>query len=108
MSENRDFTKAIENLKSKGQYVNLLKKFGRHFIINQAQCDEIMKLNGSSKNECDKVRAIITKFWSGSTTIEYFKQDCWAGHFELDRALVLAGDHPILFPIIRQKAITEN
>ena len=79
------------------QYINLINKFGRHFIVNQAQCCALLNAINLPDEEITRVKAVITKFWSESTTTEFFKRENWEGFLQIESSLRLADDHPILY-----------
>ena len=97
MYSNPGFIEALKKLKSTEQYVKLLKTFGRHFIVNQAQCGTILNAVNLPEEEIVRIKAIITKFWSESTNAEIFKKENWEGFQMIESALVLGEDHPLLY-----------
>ena len=95
MYNNPDFIEALKNLKNTPEYVKLIQKFGRHFIVNQSQCSTILNAANVPKDKIVKVKSVITKFWAESTTSEFFKRENWEGFLQIESSLVLAEDHPI-------------
>lgn len=104
MTNNGQFVKALKEIKNKGEYVALLKKFGRQFIVNQAQCAAILNQNGASDTERRNVIKIITEFWSESTSRKFLQKENWDGQLELQGSLILADDQPIISELDRQNA----
>ena len=97
MSDNVAFTTALSKVKSIYQYINMINKFGRHFIVNQDQCGTVLRKAKVAEDEIEKVKVIITKFWSKSSTSEFFKKQNWENFLQIEGSLVLAIDHPILY-----------
>ena len=99
MSDNAAFTTALTKVRTVYQYINLINKFGRHFIVNQDQCGTILTIAKVGKVEIERVKAIITEFWSKSTTSEFFKRENWESFLQIENTLELATDHPLLYTV---------
>jgi hypothetical protein len=99
MSDNAAFITALSKVKSIYQYINVINKFGRHFIVNQDQCVAVLRKAKVAEDEIEKIKAIITKFWSKSSSSEFFKRENWENFLQIEGSLVLAIDHPILYNI---------
>ena len=99
MYSNNEFITALKNIKTTMQYINMINKFGRHFIVNQAQCSTILNAVNLPEEEITKIKSVITNFWSQSTTTEFFRRENWGGFLQIESSLRLADDHPILYDI---------
>ena len=102
MSKNGEFVKGLKNVRNVHEYVALIKRFGRQFIVNQAQCASILNQNETTDEERREVVKIITKFWSESTTRTFLQKENWDGQLELTSTLIQADDHPINYELDRQ------
>ena len=99
MTDNAAFTASLTKIKTVYQYINLINKFGRHFIVNQEQCGAILKNAKVGKVEIEIVKAVITEFWSKSTTTEFFKRENWESFLQIENSVELAIDHPLLYTV---------
>jgi hypothetical protein len=99
MTDNAAFTSSLTKIKTVYQYINLINKFGRHFIVNQEQCGAILKNAKVGKVEIEIVKAVITEFWSKSTTSEFFKRENWESFLQIENSVELAIDHPLLYTV---------
>ena len=61
MAQNKNFVTSLSKVKNGEQYIKMLKQFGRHFIVNQAQCRNLLNSNNSRKEDIDKVIKVILK-----------------------------------------------
>ena len=99
MYNNPGFISALKLLRTTEQYIKLLKTFGRHYIVNQAQCSTILNAINMPEDEISRVKKVITKFWAESTTAEIFKKDNWEGFKMIESSLILGEDHPLLYTL---------
>ena len=105
MTDNRAFITALEKVKSTDQYINLIKKFGRHYIVNQEQCGTILTGARVPIGKIAEIKCIITKFWSKTSTSEFFKQEKWGNILQLESTSMLAIDHPIRLNIDSENTV---
>lgn len=102
MSKNAAFVKALAKIKTVYQYINLINKFGRHFIVNQEQCGAILRNAKVEEIEIANVKAIITAFWSKTSSNEFFRRENWENFLQIENSVTLADDHPLLYIITEQ------
>ena len=108
MNDNHAFITALGGIKSTDQYIKLIKKFGRHFIVNQEQCGTILAEAKVPIGKITEIQKVITKFWSKTSTSEFFKKENWENFLQLESPLMLAIDHPILYNLDARNSENEN
>ena len=104
MFKNKEFVRGLANITNGRQYIKLLEQFGRHFIVNQAQCKILLGANNERPEKIKNVVSIITSFWTQSTSIKYFQTENW-GEIQMDKELILEKEHPLM---IKMKKIDED